>query len=149
MIQAFNHIFTTRPGRELKYRLTFLPADLPTASDLLMPSAPVELREIKEGVYVSGAKWERVASRSRPSTLRKGNTNRTTARTKMNADCLDPCAYLRIKCTGGVRTLNGMLYLVDLAGSERVKKSGVEARPLTRPGDRSRRSGAASRCRLQ
>jgi hypothetical protein len=46
----------------------------------------------------------------------------------MNADSSRSHAILimKIKCTGGVRTLNGMLYLVDLAGSERVKKSGVE-----------------------
>jgi len=37
---------------------------------------------------------------------------------------------VRVTTTGGVRTLNGMLYLVDLAGSERVKKSGVEGAAL-------------------
>ena len=133
MIQAFNHIFTTADQeRELKYEvdLSYQQIYLDGISDLLMPSAPVELREDpKEGVYVSGAKWERVASTQQAlDALRKGNTNRTTACTKMNADSSRSHAVLilRIKCTGGVRTLNGMLYLVDLAGSERVKKSGVE-----------------------
>jgi len=50
------------------------------------------------------------------------------AATKMNSASSRSHAALivRVTTTGGVRTLNGMLYLVDLAGSERVKKSGVE-----------------------
>merc|ERR1711965_536910 len=60
--------------------------------------------------------------------LQKGNSNRNTSATKMNSASSRSHAVLILKilCTGGVRTLNGMLYLVDLAGSERIKKSGVE-----------------------
>jgi len=133
MIQAFNFIFATADNeRELKYevQLSYQQIYLDAISDLLQPSAPVELREDpKEGVYVSGAKWEPVISTGEAMiALQKGNNNRATAATKMNADSSRSHAVLilRVKCTGGVRTLNGMLYLVDLAGSERVKKSGVE-----------------------
>ena len=133
MIQAFNHIFTkAAEERELKYeiQLSYQQIYLDGISDLLMPSAPVELREDpKEGVYVSGARWESVSTTAEAlNALKRGNDNRATAATKMNADSSRSHAVLilKIKCTGGVRTLNGMLYLVDLAGSERVKKSGVE-----------------------
>ena len=133
MIQAFNYIFETANNeKENKYEvdLSYQQIYLDGISDLLSPTAPVELREDpKDGVYVSGARWERVTNTGEAlDALRKGNTNRSTACTKMNADSSRSHAVLilRIKCTGGVRTLNGMLYLVDLAGSERVKKSGVE-----------------------
>ena len=133
MIQAFNYMFeTARNERELKYEigLSYQQIYLDGISDLLQPANPVELREDpKDGVYVSGAKWETVTTAGEAiAALQKGNSNRSTASTKMNADSSRSHAalILRIKCTGGVRTLNGMLYLVDLAGSERVKKSGVE-----------------------
>ena len=133
MIQAFNYIFSAAADeRELKYEisLSYQQIYLDGISDLLQPTAPVELREDpREGVYVSGAKWEPVATTQQAmDALSKGNNNRATACTKMNADSSRSHAVLilRVKCTGGVRTLNGMLYLVDLAGSERVKKSGVE-----------------------
>ena len=62
MIQAFNHIFLTMASeRELKYEvdISYQQIYLDGISDLLLPSAPVELREDpKEGVYVSGATWE-------------------------------------------------------------------------------------------
>ena len=133
MIKAFNEIFTIAANeRELKYEvaLSYQQIYLDGISDLLQPSAPVELREDpREGVYVSGAKWATVTTTEEAmAELHRGNSNRATACTKMNADSSRSHAVLilRIKCTGGVRTLNGMLYLVDLAGSERVKKSGVE-----------------------
>ena len=133
MIRAFNHIFkTAAEERELKYSvdLSYQQIYLDGISDLLTPSAPVELREDpKEGVYVSGATWAPIENVDDAlAALRKGNANRSTACTKMNADSSRSHAVLilRIRCAGGVRTLNGMLYLVDLAGSERVKKSGVE-----------------------
>jgi len=120
MIQAFNFIFATADNeRELKYevQLSYQQIYLDAISDLLQPSAPVELREDpKEGVYVSGAKWEPVISTGEAMiALQKGNNNRATAATKMNADSSRSHAVLilRVKCTGGVRTLNGMLYLVD------------------------------------
>ena len=133
MIQAFNFIFASADNeRELKYevQLSYQQIYLDGISDLLQPSAPVELREDpKEGVYVSGARWETVTSTALAmAALNRGNSNRATASTKMNADSSRSHAVLTlsVKCTGGVRTLNGKLYLVDLAGSERVKKSGVE-----------------------
>jgi len=133
MINAFNYIFDTADSeRELKYevQIAFQQIYLDGISDLLQPSAPVELREDpKEGVYVSGATWDTVTSTKEAiAALHRGFANRATACTKMNADSSRSHAVLmlKIRCTGGVRTLNGMLYLVDLAGSERVKKSGVE-----------------------
>jgi len=133
MIQAFNYVFETlQQERELKYEvyLAYQQIYLDGISDLLQPNAPVELREDpKEGVYVSGAKWQPCSTTEEAiATLRTGNSNRATAATKMNADSSRSHAVLmlKVKVTGGVRTLNGMLYLVDLAGSERVKKSGVE-----------------------
>ena len=64
MIQAFNHIFTTADSeRELKYEvhLSYQQIYLDGISDLLQPSAPVELREDpKEGVYVSGCEWAQI-----------------------------------------------------------------------------------------
>ena len=133
MIQAFKHVFEAlQSERELKYEvcIAYQQIYLDGISDLLQPNAPVELREDpKEGVYVSGAKWANcTTTQDAIATLQKGNANRTTAATKMNADSSRSHAVLmlKVKVTGGVRTLNGMLYLVDLAGSERVKKSGVE-----------------------
>ena len=133
MIQAFNCIFQTMADeRELKYevQVSYQQIYLDTITDLLQPSSPVEIREDpKEGVYVSGAKWESVSTTQEAlACLHKGNSNRATAATKMNSESSRSHAVLilRVKCTGGVRTLNGMLYLYDLAGSERVKKSGVE-----------------------
>ena len=133
MIQAFNCIFQTMADeRELKYEvaLAYQQIYLDGISDLLQPSAPVELREDpKDGVYVSNARWATVTTTQQAITeLQRGNNNRATACTKMNADSSRShgVLMLKIKCTGGVRTLNGQLYLVDLAGSERVKKSGVE-----------------------
>ena len=133
MIQAFNYIFQAMAEeRELKYevQLSYQQIYLDGLTDLLSPSSPVELREDpKEGVYVSGARWETVSTTKEAiEALHKGNANRATAATKMNAESSRSHAVLllRVKCTGGARTLNGLLYLCDLAGSERVKKSGVE-----------------------
>ena len=75
------------------------------------------------------AQWESVDSATAAlKVLQKGNSNRATACTKMNSASSRSHAALIVKvtCSGGTRTLSGMLYLVDLAGSERVKKSGVE-----------------------
>ena len=133
MIAAFHHIFNkAAESRDLKYEvsISYQQIYLDTITDLLNPSSPVEIREDpKSGVYVAGAKWETVdTAQAAMKTLQKGNSNRATACTKMNSASSRSHAALivRVTCTGGTRTLNGMLYLVDLAGSERVKKSGVE-----------------------
>jgi|EP00900_Chrysochromulina_parva_P024627 kinesin family protein 5 len=133
MIQAFNHIFEVAAAeRELKYEvaISFVQIYLDTITDLLQPHVDVEIREDpKTGVYVEGAKWQTCASaKEAVAVLQKGNSNRAVACTKMNSASSRSHAALmvRITTTGGIRTLNGVLYLVDLAGSERVKKSGVE-----------------------
>ena len=133
MIQAFNHIFAMAAAeRELKYEvsISYQQIYLDTITDLLNPASDVEIREDpKTGVYVAGAKWAPVITAVEAiKVLQKGNANRATACTKMNSASSRSHAALIVKIvtTGGVRTLNGMLYLVDLAGSERVKKSGVE-----------------------
>jgi len=133
MIQAFKHIFEIAANeRELKYEvaISYQQIYLDTITDLLQPSVNVEIREDpKSGVYVDGAKWAPATTAEEAiKILQKGNSNRATAATKMNSQSSRSHAALivRITTTGGVRTLNGMLYLVDLAGSERVKKSGVE-----------------------
>ncbi|KAL1520241.1 hypothetical protein AB1Y20_023711 [Prymnesium parvum] len=133
MVQAFNYIFeTAAQDRSLKYEihLSFVQIYLDNLSDLLQPSNAIEIREDpKDGVYVAGVTWEPVSTTQQAmNALDRGNRNRATASTRMNADSSrsHACLMLSIKCTGGPRTLIGKLYLVDLAGSERVKKSGVE-----------------------
>ena len=133
MIAAFHHIFArAAESRDLKYEvaISYQQIYLDTITDLLNPSGDIELREDpKHGVYVAGAKWDTVDSATAAlKVLQKGNANRATACTKMNSASSRSHAALIVKvtCTGGTRTLSGMLYLVDLAGSERVKKSGVE-----------------------
>ena len=137
MVQAFNYIFQVAADeRELKYEmhLAYVQIYLDGITDLLMPKNDIELREDpKEGVYIAGVTWAPVTtSKDAMNALDKGNGNRATAATKMNADSSRSHAALMIsiKVTGGNRTLNGKLYLVDLAGSERVKKSGVEGAAL-------------------
>jgi hypothetical protein len=88
MVNAFNYIFkVASEERDLKYEVTlsYQQIYLDTISDLLKPNAPVELREDpRDGVYVSGAQWQPVEStREALDVLRKGNSNRATACTKM------------------------------------------------------------------
>ena len=133
MIRAFQHIFgMAEQSRDLKYEvsISYQQIYLDSITDLLNPSSSVEIREDpKSGVYVAGAQWDKASTAKEAiKVLQKGNSNRATACTKMNSASSRSHAALIVKVTttGGVRTLNGMLYLVDLAGSERVKKSGVE-----------------------
>jgi kinesin family protein 5 len=118
--------------REYVYdvQIAYLQIYLDQLSDLLDPEAQIDLREDpKEGVYVSGARWHTVHNtKDAMAVIEAGNENRNTACTKMNADSSRSHAVLimNLRCTGGLKTLNGKLFLVDLAGSERVKKSGVE-----------------------
>jgi hypothetical protein len=133
MVRAFHHIFEKQAeSRDLKYdvQISYQQIYLDTITDLLNPGSSIEIREDpKSGVYVDGARWEPVTTAAEAvKVLQKGNSARATAATKMNSASSRSHAALivRVTTTGGVRTLNGMLYLVDLAGSERVKKSGVE-----------------------
>jgi kinesin family protein C2/C3 len=61
--------------------------------------------------------------------LKKGNENRSTAATEMNAHSSRSHMVLSVSVSCGVTRedpTKGTLYLVDLAGSERVRESGVE-----------------------
>ena len=61
--------------------------------------------------------------------LKKGNENRSTAATEMNAHSSRSHMVLSVSVSCGVTRedpTKGTLYLVDLAGSERARESGVE-----------------------
>ena len=64
MVRAFNYIFdAAAQQREVTYtiNLAYVQIYLDGLSDLLDPSATVELREDpKEGVYVSGCEWAQI-----------------------------------------------------------------------------------------
>ena len=137
MVQSFNYLFTAMAEeRELKYdiKMAYVQIYLDGITDLLNPKNDIDIREDpKDGVYVAGVTWSPVTTTKEALTvLDKGNGNRATAATKMNADSSRSHAalMLSITCTGGPRTLMGKLFLVDLAGSERIKKSGVEGAAL-------------------
>jgi kinesin family protein C2/C3 len=61
--------------------------------------------------------------------LKKGNGNRSTAATEMNAHSSRSHMVLSVSVCCGITLedpTKGTLYLVDLAGSERARESGVE-----------------------
>lgn len=137
MVRAFKHIFDhATADKEHRYQvsLSYVQIYLDELSDLLKPDKFVELREDpKAGVYVSGAEWLEVSSFAQAlRVLVAGQRNRQTARTNLNelSSRSHSVLMLRIRRTGGVHNLDGVLYLVDLAGSERIKRSGVQGQSL-------------------
>ncbi|KAL9975125.1 hypothetical protein ACROYT_G012243 [Oculina patagonica] len=95
------------------------------------PSAKLEVKQGKEGLYVPGLTEIQVNNVEELNELfAMGKTNRATAITDMNEHSSRSHALLCVNVTGqnkttGHRTI-GKLNLVDLAGSERVSKSGSE-----------------------
>ena len=90
MIAAFHHIFqVAAESRDLKYEIeiSYQQIYLDSITDLLQPDSAVELREDpREGVYVSGARWDKATTTEQAiATLQKGNSNRAVAATKMNS----------------------------------------------------------------
>ena len=69
--------------------------------------------------------------------LKRGNSNRATAVTDLNAHSSRSHMVLSVDVVSGIGEANsnkGTLYLVDLAGSERVRKSNVEGDHLKEAG---------------
>lgn len=95
------------------------------------PSAKLEVKQGKEGLYVPGLTEIQVKDvQELNEVFAIGKTNRATAITDMNEHSSRSHALLCVTVNGqnkttGHRTI-GKLNLVDLAGSERVSKSGSE-----------------------
>ena len=113
--------------------IAFIQIYLETIQDLFEPSNNVRIREDPEqGVFLEGVEWLKVKStHDCEEAFKRGEKNRVTAFTKMNAHSSRSHAILIAKIEKSFSTDNDQqhimnksyLYLVDLAGSERVNKT--------------------------
>lgn len=97
--------------------------------------ASLEIRRSKDGrIEVPNLTKEKVGSLSDViDLLKRGNANRATAATSLNAHSSRSHMVLIVDVQSGLEGQpgnNGTLYLVDLAGSERVRKSEVQGEHL-------------------
>ena len=124
--------------------LAFVQLYLESIQDLLDPdSREIRIREDPEkGVYLEGVQWFKCNSPEECSKIfHKGEINRNTECTKMNAHSSRSHAILIMKIEKSIKITNpknikniknadrlltcSYLHLVDLAGSERVRKTGA------------------------
>ena len=124
--------------------LAFVQLYLESIQDLLEPeSRDIRIREDPEkGVYLEGVQWFKCNSPEECSKIfHKGELNRNTECTKMNAHSSRSHAILIMKIEKSIKITNpkniknikntdrlltcSYLHLVDLAGSERVRKTGA------------------------
>ena len=113
--------------------IAFIQIYLETIQDLFEPSNNVRIREDPEqGVFLEGVEWLKVKNTNDcEEAFKRGEKNRVTAFTKMNAHSSRSHAILIAKIEKSFSTENAQqhvmnksyLYLVDLAGSERVNKT--------------------------
>ena len=122
----------------------FVQLYLESIQDLLDPdSREIRIREDPEkGVYLEGVQWFKCNSPEECSKIfHKGEINRNTECTKMNAHSSRSHAILIMKIEKSIKITNpknikniknadrlltcSYLHLVDLAGSERVRKTGA------------------------
>ena len=124
--------------------LAFVQLYLESIQDLLDPeSKEIRIREDQEkGVYLEGVQWFKCNSPQECAQIfHKGEINRNTECTKMNAHSSRSHAILIMKIEKSIKITNpknikniknidrlltcSYLHLVDLAGSERVRKTGA------------------------
>ena len=136
--RSFDYMFkkiSNNKDKNAKYNvfIAFIQIYLETIQDLFEPSNNVRIREDPEqGVFLEGVEWLKVKSTADcEEAFKRGEKNRVTAFTKMNAHSSRSHAILIAKVEKSFSTDNDQqhimnkshLYLVDLAGSERVNKT--------------------------
>ena len=136
--RSFDYMFkkiSNNKDKNAKYNvfIAFIQIYLETIQDLFEPSNNVRIREDPEqGVFLEGVEWLKVKStHDCEEAFKRGEKNRVTAFTKMNAHSSRSHAILIAKVEKSFSTDNDQqhimnkshLYLVDLAGSERVNKT--------------------------
>ena len=146
-IRALRDIFTWLNGTGglnaagVEIHLSYLQIYCEMLQDLLEPSnSNLSLREKEGKVYVEGLSRINVKTLKQcEKVLNDGDSNRTTACTKLNAQSSRSHAVLMVHITrseadakdsnqssgSNPNLIESTLFLVDLAGSERAKKSGA------------------------
>ena len=138
--RAFDYIFERikslqKEDNTSKYsiEISFIQIYLEMIQDLFEPNNQVKIREDPDkGVFIDNCLWIKVKNREEfEEAFKKGEKNRITECTKMNANSSRSHALLIVKINKNfideesnehIMT-QGHLYLVDLAGSERVTKT--------------------------
>lgn len=126
------------PQADVKLTASFIEVYKENLRDLLMPhnSSNLKIREDKEGgVYVESASEILISSvASGMAVLARGNAQRSTGATLMNADSSrSHCVFTLTLTRKNVATrevLRGKLLFVDLAGSEKASKTVASGKRL-------------------
>ena len=134
--RIFNKILESSEDMEFTVGCSFLEIYCERIKDLLNPQNDnLAIHEEKsKGVYVKNLMNVYCASTDEVyEVLDKGNENRATSATKMNAESSRSHSIFVVTVTsktqdGSVKS--GNLYLVDLAGSEKVGKTGASGQTL-------------------
>ena len=138
--RSFDYIFNRikklqkeDPTSKFNINISFIQIYLETIQDLFEPNNAVKIREDPDkGVFLENCLWIKVRNPQEcEEAFKKGEKNRVTECTKMNANSSRSHALLIIKIEKNFTDeesnehlmTQGHLYLVDLAGSERVTKT--------------------------